>query len=141
MDAAEHACSECDALELTASRHGNAKGRVVDFGRPLAGKERGAALSAKGERLIWMEARLVDKLTALRGHGESYSNVSLRLVEIEEGRGSMSVTARSWTSRTCANTVGGDGFHAGLGDPEVRRASNRATARAARSTSAFTVIS
>jgi hypothetical protein len=33
----------------------------------------------KGERLIWLEPRTVDKLTALRGPGESYSDVILRV--------------------------------------------------------------
>jgi hypothetical protein len=41
----------------------------------------------KGERLIWLEPRVVDKLSALRGPGESYSDVILRLVESEAGRG------------------------------------------------------
>jgi hypothetical protein len=41
--------------------------------------------SEKGERLIWVEASVVDKLTALRGPGESYSDVIMRLVEIEAG--------------------------------------------------------
>ena len=39
--------------------------------------------NATGERLIWLEARVVDKLTAMRRPGESYSDVILRLVEIE----------------------------------------------------------
>ena len=36
----------------------------------------------KGERLVWLEAAVVDKLAAMRGPGESYSDVILRLVEI-----------------------------------------------------------
>ncbi len=44
-----------------------------------------ARLNAKGERLIWVEASVVDRLAALRGPGESYSDVILRLVEIEAG--------------------------------------------------------
>jgi hypothetical protein len=40
-------------------------------------------LSAKGERLIWIERAQADKLSALRGPGESYSDVILRLVELE----------------------------------------------------------
>jgi hypothetical protein len=39
--------------------------------------------NAKGERLVWIERYACDKLTALRGPGESYSDVILRLVEIE----------------------------------------------------------
>jgi hypothetical protein len=40
-------------------------------------------LNAKGERLIWVERPLLDRLAAMRGRGESYSDVILRLVEIE----------------------------------------------------------
>ena len=36
-------------------------------------------INAKGGRLIWLEARVVDRLTALRGPGESYSDVIVRL--------------------------------------------------------------
>ena len=35
----------------------------------------------KGERLIWIERAVVDRLMALRGPGESYSDIILRLVE------------------------------------------------------------
>jgi hypothetical protein len=42
-----------------------------------------AELTVKGERLIWLEAAVVNRLTALGGPGESYSDVILRLVEIE----------------------------------------------------------
>jgi len=42
-----------------------------------------AELSPKGERLIWLEPRFVDRLAAMRGPRESYSDVILRLVEIE----------------------------------------------------------
>ena len=42
----------------------------------------------KGERMIWLEAAVVDRLTALRREGESLSDVILRLVEMEmRGRG------------------------------------------------------
>ena len=37
----------------------------------------------KGERLIWLEPHIAAKLRALRGPGESYSDVILRLVELE----------------------------------------------------------
>ena len=40
-------------------------------------------LNAQGERMIWLEARVVDKITAMRGAGESYSDVILRLVGLE----------------------------------------------------------
>jgi hypothetical protein len=42
--------------------------------------------NAKGERLIWIEAAIVDRLGAMRGPGESYSDVILRLVELEAGQ-------------------------------------------------------
>jgi hypothetical protein len=36
---------------------------------------------AKGERHIWLEPRVLDRLKALRGPGESYSRVTLRLAK------------------------------------------------------------
>jgi hypothetical protein len=36
-------------------------------------------VNEKGERLIWLEANVVDRLGALRGPCESYSDVILRL--------------------------------------------------------------
>ena len=42
-----------------------------------------AEVDAKGERLIWVENVVVDRRTALRRPGESYSDVIMRLVEIE----------------------------------------------------------
>jgi hypothetical protein len=39
--------------------------------------------NAKGERLVWFERIACEKLARLRGPGESYSDVILRLVEIE----------------------------------------------------------
>jgi hypothetical protein len=38
-----------------------------------------ANTNAKGERLIWLEHRWADTLDALRGNGESCSDVILRL--------------------------------------------------------------
>jgi hypothetical protein len=37
----------------------------------------------KGERLIWLEDATADRLATMRGPGESYSDVILRLVELE----------------------------------------------------------
>jgi len=34
-----------------------------------------------GERMIWLEPRVLDRLKAMRGPGESYSDVILRLAE------------------------------------------------------------
>jgi len=42
----------------------------------------------EGERRIWIEAAVADRLTAMRRRGESYSDVILRLAEIE-ARGGM----------------------------------------------------
>jgi hypothetical protein len=33
----------------------------------------------RGEVFIWLDVRVVDKLTAMRGPGESYSDMILRL--------------------------------------------------------------
>jgi hypothetical protein len=38
-----------------------------------------AKLNERGGRLVWLEPRVVDKLKAMRGPGESYSDVILRL--------------------------------------------------------------
>ena len=43
-------------------------------------------LNAKGERLIWLPPNVVDRLRSLRGPGEDYSQVILRLAEMEPGR-------------------------------------------------------
>ena len=53
---------------------------------PLGSVGYEAKPNAKGERLIWVEAAVVDKLSALRRPGESYSDVILRLVEIDAPR-------------------------------------------------------
>ena len=37
----------------------------------------------RGERYVWLAPNVVDRLRAMRGPGESYSEVILRLVEIE----------------------------------------------------------
>jgi hypothetical protein len=38
---------------------------------------------ARGERLVWLEPRVVDRLAAMREPSESYSAVILRLIEVE----------------------------------------------------------
>ena len=38
---------------------------------------------AKGERGIWVEASVADKLRAMRGPGETYSDTIMRLVQLE----------------------------------------------------------
>jgi hypothetical protein len=39
------------------------------------------ASNAKGGRTVWLEPRVVDRLRALRGPGESYSDVILRIAK------------------------------------------------------------
>jgi hypothetical protein len=39
--------------------------------------------NAKGERTVWLEGAMVDRLGAMRGPGETYSDVIMRLVERE----------------------------------------------------------
>jgi hypothetical protein len=56
-------------------------------------------------------------------------------------RGSVFIAAKSSDSRAFATTAGGEGSQAGLPNLEIRRASNRAMARAAYSSFASTVIS
>jgi hypothetical protein len=46
------------------------------------------ATNERGERLMWLEPRVVDRLRTLRGPGETYSDVILRL--IEPGAGALS---------------------------------------------------
>lgn len=38
---------------------------------------------AMGERQIWLDRAVVDRLSAARGPGETYSDVILRLIEME----------------------------------------------------------
>jgi hypothetical protein len=46
---------------------------------PLGSAAHEAEVTAKGERLIWLEDSMADRLGAMRGPGESYSDVILRL--------------------------------------------------------------
>ena len=46
---------------------------------PLGSMGYDPQLNEKGERLIWLEAAMVDRLGAMRGPGESYSDVILRI--------------------------------------------------------------
>jgi hypothetical protein len=50
---------------------------------PLGSVGYEAQPNEKGERLVWLEAAVVDKLGAMRAPGESVSDVIMRLVEIE----------------------------------------------------------
>ncbi len=40
----------------------------------------------QGERLIWLEDAMADRLSAMRGPGESYSDVILRLAAADQTR-------------------------------------------------------
>jgi hypothetical protein len=50
---------------------------------PLGSVGYEAQPNEKGERLIWLERTVADKLATMRGPAESYSDAILRLVEIE----------------------------------------------------------
>jgi hypothetical protein len=50
--------------------------------------------NARGEKLVWLNRTVVDRLAALRGPGESYSDVILRLAA-EGGRRASVRAARS----------------------------------------------
>jgi hypothetical protein len=50
---------------------------------PLGSVDYEREADAIGERLIWLEPKIVDRLRAMRGPGESYSHVILKLVEAE----------------------------------------------------------
>jgi hypothetical protein len=41
-------------------------------------------VNEKGERVVWLEPPVVERLTAMRGPGESDSDVILRLVETSQ---------------------------------------------------------
>jgi hypothetical protein len=57
---------------------------AVEVTLPLGsmGCEPGA--TARGERIFWIEAPVADRLAAMRGPSESYSDVILRLIELEQ---------------------------------------------------------
>jgi hypothetical protein len=45
-------------------------------------------VNERGERLIWLERAVLDRLNYLRGPGESYSDVIMRIAESEGACGS-----------------------------------------------------
>ena len=53
---------------------------------PLASAAVEPEANAKGERTVWLEEVWVDRLGALRGPGESYSDVILRLAAADQAR-------------------------------------------------------
>ena len=60
-----------------------AAGEAIAATLPLGSVGYEPQTNAKGERLVWLESAIVDRLAAMRGPGESYSDVILRLVEME----------------------------------------------------------
>jgi hypothetical protein len=40
-------------------------------------------INERGERFVWLAPAIVNRLKAMRGKGESYSDVILKLVELE----------------------------------------------------------
>ena len=42
--------------------------------------------NADGERYVWLPPNVVDRLKAMRGPGESYSDVIIRLAKEEGGK-------------------------------------------------------
>ena len=50
---------------------------------PLGSVGYEAQANERGERLIWLEPPVIDRLTAMRQPNESYSDVILRLIELE----------------------------------------------------------
>ena len=60
---------------------GEAAFQAIASTMPLGSVGYEAEVGANGERLIWLAPNVVDRLTALRGPGESYSDVILRLAK------------------------------------------------------------
>jgi hypothetical protein len=54
---------------------------AIDATLPLGSVGYENATNERGECLIWLESRMVDRLGALRGPGESYSDVILRVAK------------------------------------------------------------
>ena len=54
---------------------------------PLGSVGYEATANERGERLIWLEAAMVNRLGAMRGTGESYSDVILRIAGHTESAG------------------------------------------------------
>ena len=50
---------------------------------PLGSAASSMGVTRRARLMIWLESAVVDRQTAMRGPGESYSEVILRLVELE----------------------------------------------------------
>jgi hypothetical protein len=88
----DHTASSKSTSDQTAHRRANPMIRIpvsqaafeaVGTMSPLGRVVYEPLLNAKGERLIWIEPAVLDKLEALRGPRESLSDVILRLVKME----------------------------------------------------------
>jgi hypothetical protein len=55
----------------------------------LRGSARGYEneVNARGEKLVWLNRTVADRLGAMRGAGETYSDVILRVVAVDDQRG------------------------------------------------------
>jgi predicted CopG family antitoxin len=56
-------------------------------------------LSSTGQCFVWFEPPVIDRLTAMRQTGESYSDVILRLVEMEARQRLSDMGSNAWSSR------------------------------------------
>src|ERR1700722_17396977 len=67
-----------------------------------------AGVDDKGERYIWLPRAVVDRLRSLRGPGESFSDVILRLVELEGGQPAPSGPAAKATAALLSSLADAD---------------------------------
>jgi hypothetical protein len=97
-------------LEPATNRHTNDPhrhhARPIAATLPLGNVGYEPQTNAKGERLVWLEATVVDRLMAMRGPAEIHSDLILRLVELEAGR-------RPWRLRRRRGNVSILGLRAG----------------------------
>ena len=68
----------------SASRSAKAVFEVIARTLPLGSVGFENKVNERGERWIWLDKPVVDRLRAMRGPGESYSDVILRLAEEED---------------------------------------------------------
>jgi hypothetical protein len=63
-------------------------------------------VNERGERLIWLDHAVVSRLRAMRGRGESYSDVILKLVAHAGDADAGSETGRIALTAQLLNTIG-----------------------------------
>jgi hypothetical protein len=56
-------------------------------------------VDAKGDRLLWADQAVADRLSVIRRPGESFSNVILRLIAAERRRAVLKRLWPSWRQR------------------------------------------